>query len=301
MQEMPSREFWFFLADLHGLTVERSPKEVTESLLLSTAMYLACGLSPEKCSIFPQSAVKEHCELAWILNCYTPIGKLKRMTQFKDKAGKDSESINLALFSYPVLMSADILLYNADYVPVGEDQKQHPELARDIAESFNSRVGKRIFTLPEPIIEGHTTRVMSLRDGSKKMSKSDSSDFARINMHDSDDLIDQKIRKAKTDSIKEIYYDPEARPDVSNLIDIHCGIIKMDPEKFTYSSSLGFKQMLTESIISLIKPIRERYLDLLKDKHQLNLILRQGAETARQRAVKNMSRIKDSIGLSEFS
>jgi tryptophanyl-tRNA synthetase len=224
---------FFFLADLHAITVDRTSEELRTSIMQTLAIYLAAGLSPDKVTIFAQSMVKEHSELAWILNCVTPLGWLKRMTQFKDKAGKDQDKACLGLFSYPVLMAADILLYQTDIVPVGEDQKQHLELTRDIAGAINRKFNKEVLKVPEPLIGGSATRIMSLRDGRKKMSKSDISDLSRINLKDDADLIYQKIKKAKTDHLTEISYDKENRPEISNLIDIYANLSETNIETIT--------------------------------------------------------------------
>ncbi|CAN0600856.1 unnamed protein product, partial [Ectocarpus sp. 12 AP-2014] len=222
---------YFFLANLHAITTPQDPEELRRASLSSAALYLASGIDPKKSIIFMQSDVKEHTELAWMLNCITPIGWLKRMTQFKDKAGEKQDNANTGLFTYPILMAADILLYNTDIVPVGADQKQHLELARDIAGAVNRRFNQEILKIPEPLIQGPATRVMSLRDGTKKMSKSDESDASRINLTDSADTIMKKIKKAKTDNIAEISYDQPERPEVSNLINIYSSITKRKKEE----------------------------------------------------------------------
>ena len=215
-----SFECIFCIVDLHALTVKQNPKELPKNTLEVTAAYIASGIDPEKTLIFNQSAVSVHAELTWILSCITPLGWLNRMTQFKEKAGKKKESAVLGLYSYPVLMAADVLAYKATHVPVGEDQKQHLELARDIAGSFNRIYNTNFFPLPEPQIFGEATRVMSLRDGMKKMSKSDESDFSRINMTDTKDLIVKKIQKAKTDTgvLPSKKEDLKNRPEVENLL-----------------------------------------------------------------------------------
>ncbi|WP_375326774.1 tryptophan--tRNA ligase [Candidatus Tisiphia endosymbiont of Nemotelus uliginosus] len=290
----------FFLADLHSITIDRLPIELNTSILQTAAMYIATGLRPEQTIIFAQSMVKEHAELAWILNCVTPMGWLKRMTQFKVKAGADQENAGLGLFSYPVLMAADILLYNPDIVPVGEDQKQHLELTRDITEVINRKFNQEIFKLPEAVIQGSRARIMSLKDGRKKMSKSDPSDLSRINLSDSRDQIAQKIKKAKTDNLANMSYDHVSRPEISNLIDIYSSLSDraIDQIVLDYQDSgfAKFKQDLTEILISKIFPIREQYVELMSNQDYLINVLRNGAEQARIPASKTLSRIKKLFG-----
>ena len=294
-------ECYFFLADLHSLTVDQDPILLRENILSSAATYLACGIDPNKSAIFRQSAIKEHCELAWLLNCVTPIGWLKRMTQFKDKAGSKQDNANTGLFTYPVLMAADILLYRADVVPVGDDQKQHLELARDIAGVINRKFGRELLTVPEPLIQGAATRVMSLRDGTKKMSKSDPSDAARINMTDSADIILAKIKKSKTDNIAEITYDPLNRPEVANLINIYSALSGDTTQKivdnYQHKGFAIFKSDLGDIVISHLKPIGEEYWRIIKDKEYINNILEAGASRARAKASKTCSEIFENFGL----
>lgn len=291
---------FFFLADLHSLTAMQDPEHLKKSTIESAAMYLASGLDPKKSTIFLQSAVKEHCELAWMLNCVTPIGWLKRMTQFKDKAGKKQDNANTGLFTYPILMAADILLYNADVVPVGDDQKQHLELTRDIAGAVNRRFGKEILITPEPLIQGAATRIMSLRDGLKKMSKSDESDASRINMNDSPDTIIKKLKKAKTDNISEITYDP-SRPEITNLINIFCAMSSNTPEQIvnTYQGQgfAKFKNDLAEVIISQLQQIQTEYNKIINDHDYINQTLNDGATRAREVAQKTCKKVMDEFGL----
>src|SRR5207245_5025761 len=216
----------FCIVDLHALTQPQNPDELRQATREVTAAYIAAGIDPERCIIFNQSTISAHAELAWLLGCLTPLGWLNRMTQFKEKAGKQRENAGLGLYAYPVLMAADILLYKATHVPVGEDQKQHVELARDIAGAFNRRYERDFFPLPEPQIFGEATRVMSLRDGTKKMSKSDSSDYSRLNMTDDADTIRQKIRKAKTDPhpMPSTIAEVETRPEAANLLGIYAAL-----------------------------------------------------------------------------
>jgi tryptophanyl-tRNA synthetase len=291
---------FFFLADLHAITVVCSASELQDSIIQTLAVYLAAGLMPDKVTIFAQSMVKEHAELAWILNCVTPIGWLKRMTQFKDKAGKDQEKACLGLFSYPVLMAADILLYNADIVPVGEDQKQHLELTRDIAGLINRRFNTEVLKVPEPLIKGSATRIMSLKDGRKKMSKSDISDFSRINLKDDADLIYQKIKKAKTDHLSEISYDKEARPEISNLLDIYTTLASENINdvisRYQDQGFTKFKEDLAEIIITKLQPIHSKYLDLMNNQDYLLSVLYNGAEKAKIKAAITIVQVKKLFG-----
>jgi tryptophanyl-tRNA synthetase len=291
---------FFFLADLHAITVDRTPEELRNSIMQTLAIYIAAGLSPNKVTIFAQSMVKEHSELAWILNCVTPLGWLKRMTQFKDKAGKYQEKACLGLFSYPVLMAADILLYQADIVPVGEDQKQHLELTRDIVGVINRKFNREVLKVPEPLIGGAATRIMSLKDGYKKMSKSDLADFSRINLKDDADLISQKIKKAKTDHLTEISYDKENRPEISNLIDIYASLSEINTEviiqNYQNKGFAKFKEDLAEIIITKLQPIHNGYLDLMNNQDYLLSVLHNGADKASIRAAKTIKDVKESFG-----
>ena len=291
---------FFFLADLHSLTAIQNPEQLRQSTIESAAMYLASGLDPKKSTIFLQSHIKEHCELAWILNCVTPIGWLKRMTQFKDKAGKKQDNANTGLFTYPILMAADILLYNADVVPVGDDQKQHLELTRDIAGAVNRRFNKEILITPEPLIQGSATRVMSLRDGTKKMSKSDESEASRINLTDDADTITKKLKKAKTDNIAEITYD-SGRPEITNLINIFCAISSNTPEQIvnTYEGQgfAKFKNDLAELIISQLQPIQTEYNKIINDQNYINQTLNDGAAKAREIAQQTCKKVMNEFGL----
>ena len=289
----------FCIVDLHSLTADFNPTQLKENIEYNIALYIASGLDPNKVIIFQQSKVQEHAELAWVLSCFTQMGWLNRMTQFKDKVGKNRETANLGLYSYPVLMAADILLYDADLVPVGEDQKQHVELTRDIALSFNRKIGHDILTVPDVVINDNVKRIMSLKDASKKMSKSDSSDLSRINMSDDADLIRKKIRKAKTDDIEGITYDPIKRPEVSNLIDIYCGITCVSPEEtqFEKMNNAEFKDMLSSALIEKICPIHNKALQILKDEKYFQQIVKDGIIKAKDIAGKNMRKIKEVIGI----
>lgn len=290
----------FFLADLHTITVPQDPQELRKNILVTAATYIASGIDPNQSILFSQSNVTEHSELGWILSCMTSIGWLERMTQFKDKGGDDKVRASLGLFSYPVLQAADVLIYKANFVPVGEDQRQHLELARDIAASFNRYVNNDYFKLPEAMIMKSAARIMSLRDGTSKMSKSDPSDFSRINLVDDAALIMQKIKKAKSDSIAEIYYDKESRPEVSNLLDIYAALdeVKIDAVVSMYEGKLmgQFKQDLGEIIIEKITPIGKRIADLTDNKDYLLQVLKSGGEKAREIAAFNIKEIKNLCG-----
>lgn len=293
-------ECLFCIVDLHAITVPQNPDDLRNATRTTAAAYIACGIDPVKSTIFHQSAVPEHSELAWLLSTMTPLGWLNRMTQFKEKAGKHKDQSCLGLYSYPVLMAADILLYKTTHVPVGEDQKQHLELARDIAGAFNRQYDNEHFPLPEPLIMGEATRVMSLRDGTKKMSKSEESDNSRINLTDSDDLIVKKIKKAKSDMIEGISFDVEKRPEASNLLTIAAAMqnIKVSEVQKKYAD-LGFaefKKELADIVVTHISPIRSELEKLTKDTSYLDEILHEGALKARELATKNIKEIKEIMG-----
>jgi tryptophanyl-tRNA synthetase len=294
-------ECLFSVVNLHAMTVPYVPKELKHSTLNVIATYLACGIDPNKSTIFIQNTILEHAHLAWIFNCITPTGRMNRMTQFKEKSDKYKEHSSLGLYCYPVLMAADILLYQANYVPVGEDQKQHVELTRDIAVAFNRVVKQEYFTLPEPMITGPGTRIMSLKDGTKKMSKSEESDYSKINLIDSNDEIILKFRKAKTDSIAEIYYDKENRPEMSNLLNIYSAFsgikIKELGEKYSGMGCAVFKNDLAELTITNISKIREEHKRLMEDIGYVKEILDLGKEKAQCIASKNMTEIQELLGL----
>lgn len=279
-----SHECLFMLADLHAITLPQDPATLTHATREVAAAYIACGIDPNKSVIFPQSAVSAHAEMAWILGCHTPLGWLNRMTQFKEKAGKQKDNAVLGLYGYPVLMAADILTYKATHVPVGEDQKQHLELARDIAGAFNRAAGQEFFPLPEPLIMPTAARIMSLRDGRKKMSKSDESDYSRITMTDDADAIAQKIRKAKSDMIEGISYDEENRPEVANLLTIYAALTDATPqaiaEQFASAQTSAFKASLVDVAVAKLSPITTKMRELLADKGELDAILRRGADAA---------------------
>ncbi len=294
---------FFFLADLHSLS-EHIPADMRlASLRDMTAALLACGIDPEKSVLFNQARVPAHAELCWLLNGTARMGWLNRMTQWKDKAGKDREGKSVALFDYPVLQAADVLLYQASHVPVGEDQKQHLELTRDIAIKFNTDTGREVFALPEPIIPKATARIMSLRDGTAKMSKSDPSDMSRINLVDSDDLIAQKVRKAKTDP-EPLPADAsglEGRPEAQNLVGIYAALGGESADAVCATlagQGFGaFKGALTDRMIAALGPIRERYVALRADEAALDTTLRAGAERAAAAAAPTLHAAYAALGL----
>jgi tryptophanyl-tRNA synthetase len=290
----------FCVVDLHALT-NADYARMQENIRYNVALYVAAGLDPEKVVIFQQSQVSAHAELAWLLSCITPIGWLNRMTQFKDKVGKNQEKANLGLYAYPVLMAADILLYNADLVPVGEDQQQHIELARDIARVFNRKVGQDLLQVPEALIGDKCQRIMSLKDASKKMSKSDPADGSRINMSDAAEVIGKKIRKATTDAITGISYDKEKRSELANLLDIYCGVTGKSLAdvlpKMADMSNAEFKHKLAEVVIAKVCPMHEKAVQLLDDGDYIVKLLRQGAAKAEKIAATNMVKIKSLLGI----
>ncbi len=293
----------FCIVDLHAVTVPQDPVQLRAQTREVTAAYIAAGIDPERCVIFNQSTVPGHAELAWLLGCQTPLGWLNRMTQFKEKAGKQREEAGLGLYSYPVLMAADILLYKATHVPVGEDQKQHLELSRDIAGAFNRRFGVEFFPLPEPMIFGTATRVMSLRDGTKKMSKSDQSDYSRINMTDDADAIALKIRKAKTDPnpLPETAKDAEARPEADNLLGIYAALSDLTRdqviEQWAGKSFSTFKSDLADLSSSVLGKIGGEMRRLLAEPGYIDDILRRGAERANAVAKPHLQEVFDIMGL----
>ena len=293
----------FCIVDLHALTLPQDPAELVASTREVTAAYIAAGIDPERCIIFNQSMVSAHAELAWLLACLTPLGWLNRMTQFKEKGGKQRDLAGLGLYAYPVLMAADILVYKATHVPVGEDQKQHLELARDIAGAFNRRYERQFFPLPEPQIFGAATRVMSLRDGTKKMSKSDSSDYSRVNMTDDADAIALKIRKAKTDPqpLPATLAEAEARPEAANLLGIYAALSNLSMEqvvaRFAGKNFSDFKQQLADLSAEVLGKIGGEMRRLVADPGYIDGILRRGAERANAIAEPNLRQVFDIMGL----
>ena len=298
-----SNECIFCVVDLHAITIKQDPKELKKNIKETVATFIACGIDPNKSIIFNQSAVAAHSEGAWILSCIARMGWLNRMTQFKEKAGKDKENASIGLYSYPVLMAADILLYDATHVPVGDDQKQHLELCRNIAQKFNNDFGVDNFLkVPEPLIKKEFSRIMSLKDGSKKMSKSDLSDLSRINLTDDKDQLINKIKKAKTDSlpmpkdIKEL----EERLEARNLLGIYSSLnnstIESSIEKYVGKNFSEFKEKLSELLINKIMPISDEIKKLLKDQSYLDSILLDGVEKANKIASKKIKNIKEIVG-----
>ncbi len=292
----------YCVVDLHAITVFQDPKELKENIIETIAGFTATGLDHKKSIIFNQSSVSGHAELAWILNCVSRIGWLNRMTQFKDKAGKNKEKASVGLYIYPNLMAADILLYKATHVPVGADQKQHLELCRDIAQRFNTDFKNNFFPLPEPLIQKNIYRVMSLRDGTKKMSKSDESSYSRIDLKDSPDEIEKKIKKAKTDSlpIPDNLKDLQEKPESLNLVNIYSDLIEKNPEKVIEEikgKDYSFlKKKLTETLVDKICPIGLEIKKLMNDKSYLEKILKDGREKAGSIAEHNLKEIKNIVG-----
>ena len=294
----------YCVVDLHAITTFQKPNELRNNVLETVASFIATGLDPNKSIIFNQSSVSGHTELAWILNCVSRIGWLNRMTQFKDKAGSDKEKASVGLYIYPNLMAADILLYKATHVPVGADQKQHLELSRDIAQKFNNDFNcKDFFPIPEPLIPKNVSRVMSLRDGTKKMSKSEESDFSRINLKDNADEILKKIKKAKSDSepIPENLNSLEKKPEALNLINIYAEMTKKSLETVfieVAGKEYSFlKTKLSDILISEIVPIGNEIKRLLDDKAHLLQILKKGKEKANIIAEENLKNIREKVGL----
>ena len=294
----------YCVVDLHAMTVFQKPSELNNNVLETTASFLAMNLDPTKSIIFNQSSVSGHTELAWILNCVSKIGWLNRMTQFKDKAGSDKEKASVGLYIYPNLMAADILLYKATHVPVGADQKQHLELSRDIAQKFNKDFNcEKFFPLPEPLISKNISRVMSLRDGTKKMSKSEESDYSRINLKDTTDEINKKIKKAKSDSepIPDDLKSLEKKPEALNLLTIYSEVSKNSMEtvlnEMAGKEYSFLKTKLAEMLINEITPIGKEIKKLLDDKSHLKAILKEGSEKANIIAEENIKNIRDKVGL----
>jgi tryptophanyl-tRNA synthetase len=294
----------YCVVDLHAITVFQNPSNLANNVLETTASFLAAGIDPNQSIIFNQSAVSGHSELAWILNCTSRMGWLNRMTQFKDKAGSDREKASVGLYIYPNLMAADILLYKATHIPVGADQKQHLELSRDIAQKFNKDFKcDNFFPLPEPLISKSISRIMSLRDGTKKMSKSEESDYSRINLKDSADEINKKIKKAKTDSepIPNNLKSLEKKPEALNLLTIYSELSKSNLEdtlkKMAGKEYSFLKTKLAEILISEITPIGREIKKLLDDKSHLKQVLKKGSEKASIIAEENLKNIRDIVGL----
>jgi tryptophanyl-tRNA synthetase len=289
----------FSIVDLHALTVRREPALLRRRTVELAALYIACGLDPEENLIYCQSHVPEHAELTWILSCYTYMGELSRMTQFKAKSETNSDNINAGLFTYPVLMAADILLYQTQIVPVGADQKQHLEITRDIAQRFNALYGD-VFVVPEVYMHKETAKIMSLSDPTRKMSKSDPEE-SYISLLDSPDDIRRKLKRAVTDSDTNIAFDPENKPGVSNLITIYSALsgdsVEKTVEYFNGKGYGDFKKEVTEVVIESLKPIQDRYNELIKDKQYINGILKYNAERAGSIAQRTLRKVYKKVGL----
>ncbi len=301
----------YCVVDLHAITVAQNPAELTSNIREVTAAFIAAGIDPKKHIIFNQSQVPEHAELAWVFNCVARIGWLNRMTQFKEKAGKDRENASVGLYAYPTLMAADILVYRATHVPVGEDQKQHLELSRDIAQKFNNDFAETIRTVtnadiyfpqPEPLIQGPATRVMSLRDGTKKMSKSDPSDYSRINLTDDADTIAQKVRKAKTDPepLPSELPGLAKRPEADNLVGIFAALNKQSKQdvlgQFGSANFSTFKSALVDLAVAKLGPIGAEMKRLQADKSYIDGVLAEGSSRAKVLAARTMQDVKDILG-----
>ena len=293
-------ECYYMIANLHSLTVRNDPETLRNNTLKIIATYVAAGLDPDKNNIFIQSQVKEHAELGWILDCYTYMGELSRMTQFKDKSAKHADNINAGLFTYPALMAADILLYKADLVPVGEDQMQHLEITRDIAERFNNIYGET-FVIPEGYVRKCSSRIMGLQDPTSKMSKSATNLNDVIFLEDEPDVILKKFKKAVTDSENKVKFDAENKPGVSNLMQIYGAITSKSMEEiekeFEGSGYGDFKMKVAQVVIEKIEPIQKKYKELLENPEYLEKIYTKGAENARKLASKTLQEVKEKIGI----
>ncbi len=297
-------ENFLFIADLHAITVPHKPEELATNTYNLAAVYLACGLDLTHSTIFVQSHVSAHSELTWLLNCITPMNWLTDMIQFKEKAVKQGENVGVGLLDYPVLMAADILLYQADKVPVGEDQKQHLELTRDIADRFNHQFGKgkKILKSPDPLIRKDGARVMSLTDGTRKMSKSDPAEGSRINILDSPDEITKKIKRCKTDQVRGLTFDDSERPECQNLLTIYMLLSgKTKEEVAAECIDMGwgdFKKLLTETTINVLKPIQDKYAEVMAEKGYLETVLREGRQKAEEVANQTLKDVKIAMGYS---
>jgi tryptophanyl-tRNA synthetase len=295
----------FCVVDLHAITVPHNPATLAADTYTIAALYLACGIQLEHSTIFVQSHVPAHTELTWLLNCITPLNWLHDMVQFKEKALKQGENVGTGLLDYPVLMAADILLYDTDKVPVGEDQKQHLELTRDIAARLNYQFGQEdqpILKLPEPIIRAEGARVMSLTDGTRKMSKSDPSELSRLNLLDTPEQIQHKIKRCKTDPIRGLQFDDPERPECNNLLTLYMLLANKTKAEVAHEcADMGwgqFKPLLTDATIAALKPIQDRYHEIVAEKGYLESVLREGREQATAIAQKTVNRVKAALGFS---
>ena len=291
----------YCIVDLHAITVRQDPAALRNASLDSLALYLACGIDPNRSSVFMQSHVPEHSQLNWILNCYTQFGELSRMTQFKDKSERHSNNVNAGLFTYPVLMAADILVYNAHQIPVGHDQKQHLELARDIATRFNALHGD-VFTVPEPYIPGVAARVMSLQEPTKKMSKSDENPWNFVGLLEDPKMISKKFKKAMTESQDppRVYFDLEEKPGVANLLSILSGVTgkPIDSLVAEYEGKMygHLKTDVADAVIALLEPVQQKFTELRQDQTTLDQVMRAGAAAARSRASVTLAKVNEAVG-----
>tara|TARA_B000000460_G_scaffold81548_1_gene56898 strand:- start:148 stop:1155 length:1008 start_codon:yes stop_codon:yes gene_type:complete len=291
----------YMIVDLHAITVRQDPKQLAEACLDGLSLYLACGIDPQKSTLFLQSHVPEHAQLSWVLNCYAQMGELNRMTQFKDKSAKNENNINVGLYSYPVLQAADILLYQADKVPVGEDQKQHLELTRDIATRVNNLYGD-VFRLPDPYIPDFGARIMSLQEPEKKMSKSDNNPNNFIGLLEDPKKLAKKIKRAVTDSDEQanIYFNPTEKPGVSNLLTLLSlatskSIKELEPE-YTDKMYGHLKGDVADAVVALLEPIQARYAEIRADRAYLDEVMRQGAEKASARGAETLAKVYKAVG-----
>ena len=299
-----THDTFFCVVDLHAITVPHDPAVLAENSRSTAALYLACGIDPKQATVFVQSQVPAHAELAWLLNCVTPLNWLERMIQFKEKALKQGDNVSVGLLDYPVLMAADILLYDADRVPVGEDQKQHLELARDIAQQrINSRFGSEetpVLKVPEPLILKDGARVMSLTDGSAKMSKSDPNEGSRINLLDPPELITKKVKRAKTDPQMGLEFDNPERPEANNLLGLYALLSGLGRDAAASEcAEMGwgkFKPLLAETLVEALRPVQERYAEITNDQAELDRVLEQGRERASSVANATLERVQEAMG-----
>jgi len=304
-----SHDTYVCVVDLHAITVPHDPAKLAQDSLSTAALYLACGMDPERCSIFIQSQVAAHSELCWLLNCVTPLNWLERMIQFKEKAVKQGDNVSVGLLDYPVLMAADILLYDADLVPVGEDQKQHLELARDIAQQrINARFGTEdapVLKVPEPLILKEGARVMSLTDGRSKMSKSDPNEGSRITLLDPPELITKKIKRAKTDPERGLEFGNPDRPETDNLLGLYAILSGKGREVAAAEcAEMGwgqFKPLLAEATVAALEPIQRRHQELMGDRAELDRVLAVGREQAETVATATLERVRDALGFTKRS
>jgi tryptophanyl-tRNA synthetase len=291
----------YCIVDLHAITVRQEPAALRSASLDSLALYLACGIDPERSAVFMQSHVPEHSQLAWVLNCYTQFGELGRMTQFKDKSERHNNNVNAGLFTYPVLMAADILLYQANQVPVGHDQKQHLELARDVAARFNAVHGD-VFTIPEPFIPQVAARVMSLQEPTKKMSKSDDNPWNFVGLLEDPKMISKKFKKAMTDSEDppRVYFDQDNKAGVANLLNILSGVTGKEVEALVaeYEGKMygHLKTDVADAVIALLEPVQQKFTEIRADQALMQQVLRAGAAKAREHAAKTLQRVNDAVG-----